>query len=133
MDTLTLIEQTAAQYRHLDLLGVEIEETIHSNELAAMLALNERLKSLQEQAQILDGQLLDALQQRHDLLDLDKTQEWLQLMQTIQERNQRLLPYIKSAMAIQRNELQTLQKGSSMLQGYKPGMVQIENHFSSSG
>jgi hypothetical protein len=133
MDPLTLIEQATAQYRHLDLLGADIEQTINNNELATLLAVNKRFNILQEQVRILDNQLIDALQQHHELFELDKTKEWLQLMQTIYERNQRLVPYIKSAMAIQRDELHALQKGSSMLQGYKPGNIQTENRFSSSG
>jgi hypothetical protein len=54
-------------------------------------------------------------------------------MHRIQERNQRLLPQIKSILAVQRNELHTLKKGSFMLQGYRPGSVQTGRRISSSG
>jgi len=133
MDPLALIEHAAARYRHLDQLGAEIEQTIHNNEHAALPALCERLHALQEQAKILDNQLVDVLQQRQELWRLDTTQEWLQLMRAIQERNQRLLPHIKNTMTIQRSELQTLRRGNAMLQGYKPGIVQTAQRFSSSG
>jgi len=133
MDPLALIAQAADQYRQLDLLGAEIEAAIQCNDLAALPALCGHLDALQEQARGFDHQLFAQLRGHQELLDLDDTKEWLQRMQAIQERNQRLVPHLRSIMAIQRNEVHTLRQGNSMLQGYKPGIAQTERRFSSSG
>ncbi|MCL2791013.1 MAG: hypothetical protein FWD79_10275 [Desulfobulbus sp.] len=133
VDALTLIEQAAMRYRHLDLLGERIEKTIQDNKFAALPELCECLNALQEQVQAHDSQLFEVLQQHQELHGLDATKEWLQRMRDIQKRNQRLVPHLKSIMTIQRDELRTLQKGNSMLQGYRPGNAQMERRFSSSG
>jgi len=133
MDPLALIAQAAAQYRQLDLLGAEIETAVHSSDFAALPELCGRLDALQEQARDFDQRLFGLLRGHQELLDLDDTREWLQRMQAIQERNHRLVPHLRSIMAIQRNEVHTLRQGNSMLQGYKPGIAQPESRFSSAG
>ena len=133
MDALALLDQAMTQYRLLDQLGKEIEQTIQRNELVAVPELCAQLKTAQEQAKDRDATLLDLLRQHGELREHTVAKEWLQLMQGIQERNQRLLPRLKSIMAIQRSELHTMKKGTSMLQGYKPGLVQTGRRISSSG
>jgi len=133
MDPLALIEQAATRYRLLDSLSSTIEKNILSNEFAPLPEMCAQLNAFQEEAKAHDSELLDMLRQRHDLRELDITKEWLQLIQRIQERNHRLMPHIRSIMAMQRTERQTLQKGNVMLQGYKPGIAQTGKRFSSSG
>ncbi|MCL1980336.1 MAG: hypothetical protein FWG62_04585 [Proteobacteria bacterium] len=133
MEPLALIEQAAARYRQLDSLGQAIEQNIQNNELTAAAEISARLDALQEEAKAPDSELFHLLRHHRFLRELDITKEWLQLMQGIQERNQRLMPHIKSIMAMQRSEQQTLQKGNSMLQGYKPTIASTGKRFSSSG
>ena len=59
--------------------------------------------------------------------------ELLAIMQRIEARNQQMMPHIRSIMAVQRNELHTLQRGNSVLQGYRPGSKQTGRRISSSG
>ena len=133
MAPLTLIEQVATRYRQLDSLGSAIEKNIQNNEFSPLPEMCAQLYALQEEAKAHDNELLDVLRQQRDLWELDITREWLQLMQGIQERNHRLVPHIKGITAMQRIELQTLQKGNVMLQGYKPGIAQTGKRISSSG
>jgi len=133
METHALIEQAAAQYRQLDQVGVEVEQAVQNNELAALPELCARLNTLQEQARALDADLLELVRRQPELRELAVTGEWLRLMHGIGERNRRLMPRLKSIVAVQRNELHTLRKGNSMLQGYKPGIAQTGRRISSSG
>jgi len=129
----TLIEHVATRYRQLDSLGSAIEKNILNNEFAPLPEMCAQLNTLQEEAKALDSELLDVLRQRQDLRELDITQEWLQLIQRIQDRNQRLVPHIRGIAAMQRIELQRLKKGNVMLQGYKPGTAHTGKRISSSG
>ena len=56
--------------------------------------------------------------------------ELLSLMQEIQERNQRLLPHLNAALAVQQSELRTLRRGGVVLHGYKQTVVQTGRRIS---
>ena len=133
MEALTLIEQTVIQYRHINQLSLEIEQAVQKNDLAALPALCARLNQAQTEVKPNDSDLLALLRVGTALGESAATKEWLRLMQCIHKRNQRLLPHINSIMAVQRNELHTLKKGNSMLQGYRPGSVQTGGRITSSG
>ena len=57
--------------------------------------------------------------------------ELLSLMQEIQERNQRLLPHLNAALAVQQSELRTLRRGGVVLHGYRQTVVQTGRRISS--
>lgn len=133
MEPLSLIEQAVIQYRFINRLSMEIEEAIQKNNLETLTALFAQLNQEQEEAKPRDSTLLDMLQDQKELREHAETKEWLMLMRCIHERNQRLLPHINSILAVQRNELRTLNKGAAVLQGYHSGSVQTGRRISSSG
>ena len=133
MDAQILIEQAVAHYRLINQFGLEIEQALQKNDLAALPALCAHLNEAQAEAKTRDSDLLSLLRDHAELREGAATKEWLQLMQRIRERNQRLVPHLNSIMAVQRNELHTLKKGASVLQGYRPGSVQTGRRISSSG
>ena len=79
------------------------------------------------------GAVLALLQQRAEPNRSAETAELLALMQRIETRNRLIMPHINSIMAVQRNELHRLQRGNSVLQGYRPGPAQTGRRLSSSG
>ena len=133
MGALSLIEQAVIQYRLINRLSMEIEQAIQKNNLETLASLCAYLDQEQEEAKPRDSTLLDMLQDQKELREHAEIKEWLTLMRSIHERNQRLLPHINSILAVQRNELRTLNKGASVLQGYHSGSVQTGKRISSSG
>jgi len=133
MDAQPLIIQAVAQYRLLNRLSLEIEQAIQNNAFAALPALCVQLDQAQAAAKTGDTDLLALLRTQPERRGDAATKEWLALMEGIHARNQRLLPHLNSIMAVQRNELHTLKKGSLVLQGYRPGSVQTGRRISSSG
>lgn len=133
MEAHTLIEQAVARYRCINQVSLAIEQAILKDGLENLAALCAHLHQLQEEAKIDDGGLLLLLRDREEWRDDAAIKEWLTLMRSIHERNQRLMPHVKSIMAVRRNELRTLHKGASVLQGYRSGSNQTGNRLSSSG
>ena len=125
--------QALDQYRVIDRLSVEIEQAVQNRNVDPLPALCKRLDQLQQEAKTCDGQVLDLLRRRRDLRECDEMTELLAIMQRIEARNQQMMPHIRSIMAVQRNELHTLQRGNFVLQGYRPGSQQTGRRISSSG
>jgi len=133
MEDQAIIGQALGQYRVIDRLSAEIEQAVHKRSVEALPPLCVRLDQLQQEAKTGDGKVLDLLQRRRDLKECAEMTELLAIMQRIAARNQQMMPHIKSIMAVQRNELHTLQRGNSVLQGYRPGSKQTGGRISSSG
>jgi len=133
MNARTQIEQAVVQYRFINRLSMEIEQAIQKNNLDPLAALCAQLNQEQEAAKPHDCTLLDMLRDQMEPREYIETKEWFMLMRCIHERNQRLLPHINSILAVQRNELRTLNKGAAVLQGYHSGSVQTGRRISSSG
>ncbi len=128
-----MIGQALDHYRVIDRLSVEIEQAVQNRSVDALPALCTHLDLLQEEAKTCDGKVLDLLRRRRDLKECAEMTELLAIMQRIEARNQQMMPHIRSIMAVQRNELHTLQMGNFVLQGYRPGSQQTGRRISSSG
>lgn len=122
-----------ARYRLLDQLGCEIERVVHDGDFAVLPRHCGELNRLQAEAEAADNALSTLVWQRPELLNTPVLKEWHGLMLTIHDRNQRLLPHLAGIMAVQRDELRTLQQGASVLQRYRPHSTQTGGRISSSG
>jgi len=116
----TFIQQSLEQYRRIDGVHNEIEQAVQTRNCEAIAALSATLDELQHGAKENDATILDLLRNRREMRDSAPMVELLALMRSIQERNLRLAAQLKGIMAVQRNELQTMQKGNTVLQGYRP-------------
>lgn len=128
-----MIGQALDHYRVIERLSVEIEQAVHNRSVDPLPALCNRLDQLQQEAKTYDSKVLELLQRRRDLKECAEMTELLAIMQRIEARNQQMMPHIRSIMAVQRNELHTLQRGNFVLQGYRPGSKQTGRRISSSG
>ena len=133
METSASLRQAVARYRQINQLSLEIEQAILHNRLENIAELSELMQQTQEQVKNDDTHLLTLFRNQPGLGEDQTVQEWLSLMEMIHARNQQLLPRINSILALQRNELQTLRRGSSVLQGYRPAIVHTGRRLSSSG
>ena len=79
------------------------------------------------------GRLADILQQDNALSQSPRLKELHCLMSRIRERNERLTPQLTGIMAVQRDELNKMRQGSTMLQGYAAPAQQTGKHLSSAG
>ena len=133
METPAPLHQNVIRYRQINQLGLEIEQAVLHNRMDNIAELCELMHQAQDQAKYDDTHLLTLFRNQPELREDPTVQEWLSLMQTIHTRNQKILPRINSILALQRSELQTLRRGSSVLQGYRPATVQTGRRLSSSG
>ena len=78
------------------------------------------MDELQHEAKENDAAILDLLRNRPEIRRSPPTQELMTLMRSIQERNLRIAAQLKGIMAVQRNDLQKMKKGNTVLQGYRP-------------
>lgn len=115
----SIIEQSITQYQQIDRLSADIEQAIRERNAYALNSIYTQMNTLQEEVKTNDGAILDLLRYRQDLKESIQMKELLDLMQQIKERNQRLMPQLIGIIAVQRNELQILRKGNSLLQGYR--------------
>ncbi len=127
----TCIEQSLVRYRQLADMGGDIERALQARDAGALTSLCRDMNTLQEEVKANDAALLDLLQRQQDLREHEQMHELVTLMRHIQERNQRLMPQIRSIMAVQRNELQKLRQGTKVLQGYRPAPSQTGRRISS--
>lgn len=126
-----IIAQSLAQYRQIARLNGDIEQTLQDRDIDTLVMLCETMNDLQEEVKVNDSAVLALLRQQRELHESAQVQELLTLMQEIQERNQRLVPQISGIMAVQRNELQKLNSGNTLLQGYKSAPPQTGKRISS--
>jgi hypothetical protein len=117
----------------IDLVSAEIEQAVQKRTLEALPALCAHMDQLQEEVKNCIGEVLDLLRRQKDLKGCAEMETLLVLMQRIEARNRQMMPQVQSIMAVQRNELRTLQRGNTVLQGYRPGFIQTGRRISSSG
>jgi hypothetical protein len=129
----TLIAQALIQYQHIARLSADIEQALQVRDIDTLSALCETMNGLQDAVQASDSALLDLLRNRRDLRESAEMLELLAIMEQIKVRNQRLTPQINGIMAVQRNELQQLNKGNTLLQGYRTTSPQTGRRISSTG
>ena len=125
-----LLDRTIDQYRELARLNAEIEQAVYRNDHERIDQLCLSVGELQEAVRADDSAVLALLRQQGDGQD-GRVLELLSLMQEIQERNQRLLPHLNAALAVQQSELRTLRRGGVVLHGYKQSVVQTGRRISS--
>ena len=113
------IEQAISQYEQLNELISTVEQAAQGRNVDGILALNSALNALQNEAEVNDKAVMATLRTDPALKDFPQTRQLFSLMQQVHQRNQRLTSHIQSIMAVQRNEMQTLRKGTTLLHGYK--------------
>ena len=125
-----LLDRTIDQYRELARLNAEIEQAVYAGDHEQIDQLSRSMGELQESVRADDSAVLALLRRQGDGQD-GRVLELLSLMQEIQERNQRLLPHLNAALAVQQNELRTLRRGGVVLHGYRQTVVQTGRRISS--
>ena len=125
-----LLDRTIDQYRELARLNAEIEQAVYRNDHERIDQLCLSVRELQESVRADDSAVLALLRRQGDGQD-GRVLELLSLMQEIQERNQRLLPHLNAALAVQQSELRTLRRGGVVLHGYRQTVVQTGRRISS--
>ena len=116
----TLIQQSLEQYRRIAGVHDDIEQAVQTRNCEAIAELSATLDELQHEAKENDAAILDLLRNRPEIRRSPPTQELMTLMRSIQERNLRIAAQLKGIMAVQRNDLQKMKKGNTVLQGYRP-------------
>ena len=124
-----LLDRTIDQYRELARLNAEIEQAVYRGDHEGIDRLCRTMTELQESVRADDSRVLTLLGQGSDGHE-GRVLELLSLMQEIQERNQRLLPHLNAALAVQQSELRTLRRGGVVLHGYKQTVVQTGRRIS---
>ena len=124
-----LLDRTIDQYRELARLNAEIEQAVYRNDHERIDQLCLSVRELQESVRADASAALALLRRQGDGQD-GRVLELLSLMQEIQERNQRLLPHLNAALAVQQSELRTLRRGGVVLHGYKQTVVQTGRRIS---
>ena len=124
-----LLDRTIDQYRELAQLNAEIEQAVYQGDHERIDQLCLSGRELQEAVRADDSAVLALLRRQGDGQD-GRVLELLSLMQEIQERNQRLLPHLNAALAVQQSELRTLRRGGVVLHGYKQTVVQTGRRIS---
>lgn len=133
MDDRAMIKQAVDRYRIIDQLGMEIEHAVQQRALDTLPLLCAHLEQLQEEVKSCDRAVLDLLQRQKELKDCGEIVELQLILHRIERRNRQMTTQIKSIMVVQRNELHTLKRGHSVLQGYRPGLMPTGRRLSSSG
>jgi len=116
----TLIQQSLEQYRKIAGVHDDIEQAVQTRNCEAITALSATLDEMQHGAKENDAAILGLLRNRPEMRDSAPMGELLALMRAIQQRNLRLAAQLKGIMAVQRNDMQTMRKGNTVLQGYRP-------------
>ncbi len=116
----TLIQQSLTQYRRIAGVHDKIEQAVQTRNIEALYSLSATLDELQRGAKENDSAILDLLRNRAEMRHSPPMRELLTLMRAIQERNHRIAAQLKGIMAVQRNDLQKMKKGNTVLQGYRP-------------
>lgn len=116
----TLIQQSLEQYRKIAGVHDDIEQAVQTRNCEAIAELSATMDDLQHEAKENDAAILDLLRNRPEIRHSAPMRELLALMRSIQERNLRIAAQLKGIMAVQRNDLQKMKKGNTVLQGYRP-------------
>lgn len=125
-----LIQQSLDQYKIIAECNEKIEKAIQSRDNESVFSLCAILNELQEGVKENDNAILALIRKHQELKQSAQMQELLALMQKIQEWNRRMASHIKGIMAVQRNEMQKLKKGNTVLQGYLPKIDQTGRRIS---
>jgi hypothetical protein len=115
-----LLQRSVDRYQQIARMQTEIEQALQARNNDRMVALATDMTVLQEEAKADDAALLDCLRRQPDVEADDTVRSLLALMEDIRTRNQRLTSQLQGIMAVQRNELQKLKQGNTVLQGYRP-------------
>jgi uncharacterized protein YjgD (DUF1641 family) len=125
-----LIQQSLDQYKIIAECNEKIEKAIQSRDNESVISLCAILNELQEGVKENDNAILALIRKHQELKKSTQMQELLAVMQKIQEWNRRMASHIKGIMAVQRNEMQKLKKGNTVLQGYLPKIDQTGRRIS---
>ena len=125
-----LIQQSLDQYKIIAECNEKIEKAIQSRDNESVFSLCAILNELQEGVKENDNAILALIRKHQELKKSAQMQELLALMQKIQKWNRRMASHIKGIMAVQRNEMQKLKKGNTVLQGYLPKIDQTGRRIS---
>jgi hypothetical protein len=116
----TLIENALASYHAIAEHLATIEQAMHGQDCAAILALSGRLVELQEQVKADDIALLDKLETDPAFRREPRLMELVELIRHIHHDNERVTSQLRSIMVVYRDELLKLKNGNTALQGYRP-------------
>jgi len=116
----TLIQQSLEQYRNISEIHDKIEQAVQARNCEAIASLSATLDELQQKAKETDSAILNLVRNSPETQHSEPMRELLALMRAIQERNHRIAAQLKGIMAVQRNDLQKMKKGNTVLQGYRP-------------
>ena len=128
-----IIEKALATYRTILALMKEIEQLLHGQDTEKMLEKYQQMMHTQDEAKELDQEILSVLNNASDPTRTTRILDLLDLMQTIQDANHRLTPQMQGIMAVQKNELNKLKKGSSMMRHYHSHTSQTGQLVSNAG
>ena len=111
------IDQALGTYGSIHALLLEMEQLLNSRRTAELVEKQQQVARLQEQAKVLDKEIL-AQMQEGGLNGDGRVAELLDLMQAIQSLNRRITPQLQAIMAVQREEIRKIRTGSTMMRGY---------------
>ncbi|MBM9537393.1 hypothetical protein [Desulfobulbus alkaliphilus] len=129
-----LLDQTLAGYQEIDRLSREIEQALQAENFDLLAPLLERMNILQEAVKHQDTEMLDLVRSRQPETDdeYEQINALVRLMQTIINRNQRLLPRVHAIMAVKRDDMRKLSTGNALLKTYQNMPRQSGGRISSS-
>lgn len=113
-----IIEKALDTYHTIFALMIEIEQLLPGQNTEMMLEKYQQMMHSQDEAKELDQDVLNVLNTVNDPTSNTSILELLDLMQKIQDTNHRLTPQIHGIIAVQKNELNKLNQGSSMMRHY---------------
>ncbi|PIE58421.1 MAG: hypothetical protein CSA33_03090 [Desulfobulbus propionicus] len=112
-----ILEEAIRAYQELADIMMKIEMALPGRQADRILSLVREMEDMQQHINKTDKPLMAALQADHPAKQETIT-KLVGLMQRIQQTNQRLVPQIRSIMAVQQDELVKLKTGSSLMYGY---------------
>ncbi|WP_028579331.1 hypothetical protein [Desulfogranum japonicum] len=112
-----ILNKAIDAYQRVAAIMAEIEQILPSRKAEEIVLLVREMESVQEEIRDMDQDVMAAI--RHGgQIHGEKIQELVSMMKQIQQTNRRLVPQVSTIMAVQKNELQKLKTGSSMMRRY---------------
>ncbi len=112
-----ILDKAINAYQQVAAIMAEIEQSLPKRKADKIVSLVREMEILQADIRSMDQDIMAAI--RHGKqINGDQVLELVSMMEQIQQANRRLVPQVRSIMAVQKNELQKLKTGSSMMQRY---------------
>ncbi len=127
-----IFEKALGLFRAMDALGLTIEEAVRHGNLDRLDTLRQEMEILQEAAAPAWESARAQLEEQGADEGHEAVRELLALMRVIHDRNRYLEPRLQGMMAMHRAEVEKLQSGNTILQGYRPILSKTGRLISSS-